>query len=140
MLQYHVLRVLVLHGNAHNLAKLPLGLLLENNFKVNMNDAFQELWNFVNYTNGTNFSNIAEFSNTSQTLNISMLRHILQSHFFDTSLELEVIILVAIYVPIFLLGVLGNGIIILIIFSRPQLRNITNLFLWNLALADIAGK
>ena len=106
-----------------------------------MDNVFRNhLMKFTNYTHGINVSDITNLYNDSQTLNISVLRNILYDHFFDTTIEIEVIILAAIYVPIFLLGILGNGLILWIICSHPQLRNITNLFLWNVALTDIAGK
>lgn len=120
---------------------VQLEYLWKHKVPVNMDNVFRDpLMKFINYTHGINASNITNFNNDSQTLNISMLRHIWYDHFFDTTIEIEVIILAAIYVPIFLLGILGNGLILWIICSHPQLRNITNLFLWNVALTDIAGK
>ena len=93
-----------------------------------------------NHTAQLNSAEEMYFSNLNETLNITILREMFQNHLLDAPIGNDVIALAAIYIPIFLLGILGNGIILFIIGSRPQLRNITNLFLWNLALTDIAGK
>ena len=104
-----------------------------------MNNNFHEIFKLVNQTNWLNVSEGNNLTQYNLTLNISTLRHILQDHFFDTRIDNKTIILLTIYIPIFLLGILGNGAVLFIVCNRRQLRNITNLFLWNLALADIAG-
>ncbi|ESP05281.1 hypothetical protein LOTGIDRAFT_102897, partial [Lottia gigantea] len=46
--------------------------------------------------------------------------------------------LLILYIPIFLLAVLGNSSVLMIILWHPPLRTITNLFLVNLAMADFS--
>ena len=105
-----------------------------------MNNNLDEVLKLVNQTNWLNVSEGNNLIQHNLTLNITTLRHILQGHFFNTEIDNRTIILVTIYIPIFLLGILGNGAVVFLICSRRQLRNVTNLFLWNLALTDIAGK
>ena len=77
-----------------------------------------------------------------QSLNESVLRDILNDHFARTVDHYESVslALVGLYVPVFFLGILGNGSLTVIILTRRQLRNATNLFLCNLAVADLAGE
>ena len=105
-----------------------------------MNSTYNDILPSVNQTSLYNVSDRNNLTQFNLTLNISILRDILQSHFFDTEIDDKTIALVAIYIPIFLLGILGNGAVLFIICCNRRLRNITNLLLWNLALTDIAGK
>lgn len=59
---------------------------------------------------------------------------------FDVYLGKESVILMALYVPVFLIGFLGNMIVTLLVISNQQLRNSTNFYLCNMALADFLGK
>lgn len=59
---------------------------------------------------------------------------------FDTYFQEESIVLTALYVPVFLLGFLGNFIVIILVLTNQQLRNSTNLYLCNMAAADLFGK
>ena len=106
------------------------------------NTDYDILTSFINQSDSINVRDRNNFTqlNLTGSLNISTLRDILQSHFFNTKIDDKTIVFVAIYVPIFLLGILGNGAVLFIIGRNRYLRNITNLFLWNLALTDIAGK
>ncbi|XP_071169342.1 QRFP-like peptide receptor [Mytilus edulis] len=56
---------------------------------------------------------------------------------FDTYFQEESIVLTALYVPVFLLGFLGNFIVIILVLTNQQLRNSTNLYLCNMAAADL---
>ncbi|KAK6179481.1 hypothetical protein SNE40_011832 [Patella caerulea] len=51
-----------------------------------------------------------------------------------------IIILISLYIPIFLLAMLGNLSVFTIILMNPALRTMTNLLLVNLTMADLAGK
>ena len=74
-------------------------------------------------------------------LNETYLRSIVESHFrSDVIPKPEHIILVILYVPVFLLGFLGNGMLTIIIITRRQIRSVTNLLLCNLAVADLGGE
>ena len=108
--------------------------------QVIMNNTFYDTLPSVNQTNVFNVSDRNNLTQFNLTLNISILRDIIKSHFFDTEIDDKTIALVAIYIPIFLLGILGNGAVLFIVSYNRRLRNITNLFLWNLALTDIAGE
>ena len=84
-----------------------------------------------------NYSN-----NLNASLNESILWDIVNDHFLSSSdgYDSATLVLVALYVPVFLLGILGNGFLTVIILTRQQLRNVTNLFLCSLAVADLAGE
>lgn len=79
---------------------------------------------------------------SNDTLNHTVLRTLIENHLLG-HFELEssvAYVLVVLYIPAFLVGLLGNGILTLIIVSKRHLRNLTNLFLCNLALADLSGE
>ena len=48
------------------------------------------------------------------------------------------IVLVCLYVPVFLLAFFGNALVILVVIKNPHMRKVKNLFLVNLAIADMA--
>lgn len=87
---------------------------------------------FLDYNNNVNNSN--------GTLNNTMLRAMLENHFLgkNKSASTVAIGLVILYVPVFLAGIIGNGLLTLVIIARRRFRNITNLFLCNLAVADLS--
>ena len=82
------------------------------------------LYNNINDTNGT--------------LNRTAVKDLLHDHLF--ALSFDHIGLVIIYVLMFLIGLLGNGFLSVTLFCRRRFRNITNFFLCNLAIADLAGR
>lgn len=41
------------------------------------------------------------------------------------------------YTIIFILGFVGNTIVIIVIYSKREMRTVTNLFIFNLAVADL---
>ena len=86
-----------------------------------MNKNCHEILMLVNQTNRLNVSEGHNLTQYNLTLNISTLQQIMQDHFFDTDIDSKTIILVTIYIPIFLLGILGNGAVLFIICSRRQL-------------------
>lgn len=85
------------------------------------------------------------FSNSSfpfnATLNETLLRILLESHIGKIKSKDSVTIgLVMLYVPTFLAGIIGNALLAVVILTRRRHRNMTNLFLCNLAVADLSGK
>ncbi|CAH1791431.1 unnamed protein product [Owenia fusiformis] len=46
--------------------------------------------------------------------------------------------IIFLYVAVIVLGVLGNSIVVIIVIRNPQMRNVTNIFITNLAISDIA--
>lgn len=89
--------------------------------------------------------NVTDFNETNylnQSLNKSVLWDIINDQFLSSNEinESVSIALVVLYVPVFLIGILGNGSLTVIVLSRKQLRNVTNLFICNLAVADLAGE
>lgn len=74
-----------------------------------------------------------------KTLNDTLVRDFMQNHLFGEN-TFGIGLLVYLYIPVFLAGFIGNGLLMLIILSKPRLRNGTNLFLCNLAFADLCGK
>ena len=72
------------------------------------------------------------------SLNASVIQEIVNDHF--QRYESVSLVLVGLYVPVFFLGIFGNGFLAIIILNKEPLRNVTNLFLCSLALADLAGE
>ena len=50
------------------------------------------------------------------------------------------IALLAVYVPAFLVALLGNVFVLVIVLSNKHMRNVTNYFIVNLAVADLLGE
>lgn len=50
------------------------------------------------------------------------------------------IILICFYVPVFIMALLGNILILLVVFRNKGMGSVTNYFLVNLAIADLLGK
>ena len=50
---------------------------------------------------------------------------------------LMVVILSFAYVVVFFLSIVNNSLVVMVIYRNPQLRTITNIFIANLAVADI---
>jgi hypothetical protein len=75
------------------------------------------------------------------TLNDTFLRNLLEQHLIgQTGINDHVtLILVVLYVPVFLGGFIGNGLLTLVICARRRFRNITHLLMCNLACADLSG-
>ena len=76
------------------------------------------------------------------SLNASVIRGIINDHFQRFTYENETVslILVGLYVPVLFLGIFGNVFLALIILTKSPLRNVTNLFLCSVALADLTGE
>ena len=76
------------------------------------------------------------------SLNASVIQEIVNDHFqrYRDEYESVSLVLVGLYVPVFFLGIFGNGFLAIIILTKQPLRNVTNLFLCSLALADLAGE
>ncbi len=47
------------------------------------------------------------------------------------------IALICLYIPVFLMSLGGNGLVIFVVFKNQHMRRVKNLFLVNLALADL---
>ena len=88
----------------------------------------------------TSACNESEALNSS--LNASVIRGIINDHFQRFTYENETVslILVGLYVPVLFLGIFGNVFLALIILTKSPLRNVTNLFLCSVALADLTGE
>lgn len=50
------------------------------------------------------------------------------------------LVLLVLYVPIFIMSLVGNVIVLLVIIPNQRMRTVTNNFLVNLAVADLLGK
>lgn len=64
------------------------------------------------------------------------------SHFFrDTLLPKDVatIFLIAVYIPIILVALIGNSLVLIVILTHKSMKNSTNFFLLNLAFGDLLG-
>lgn len=91
------------------------------------------------------FANIFNNSNSSAynfTLNQTLFKNMLKDHLLGNIHQKESVAigLVVLYIPAFIAGLLGNGFLTVVILSKRRLRNLTNIFLCNLAIADLSGK
>ena len=75
-------------------------------------------------------------------LNETQVKDIFDDHVSKSSTVFDIlsICLIVVYIPVFLIGLFGNGLLAVLIVFRKQLRNMTNVFLCNLAIADLAGR
>ena len=53
--------------------------------------------------------------------------------------EVGTVILVILYVPVFLMAFIGNLMVLLVVLPNRHMRNVTNFFIVNLAVADLTG-
>lgn len=90
----------------------------------------------------TSFVNFSNSSTNNFTLNQTMLRNMIEDTLLGNIYRKKSIAfgLVVLYVPAFLFGFFGNGCLTAVILSKRRLWNLTNLFLCNLAIADLSGK
>jgi hypothetical protein len=90
----------------------------------------------------TSFNNASNSTFFNFTLNQTFVRNLLENHLFGQINRKESVAygLVVLYIPAFIAGLLGNGFLTVVILSKKRLRNLTNLFLCNLAVADLSGK
>ncbi len=51
----------------------------------------------------------------------------------------ETVGLIVLYVPVFLLALLGNTVVLLFVISMKHMRSVTNFFIANLAISDLTG-
>ena len=54
--------------------------------------------------------------------------------------EPRTVILVTLYIPIFLMAFFGNIMVLFVVLPNRHMRNVTNFFLVNLAVADLTGR
>lgn len=50
------------------------------------------------------------------------------------------IVLTTVYVPVFVMALIGNALILTIVLSNASMKTMTNLLLFNLAVADLSGR
>ncbi len=50
------------------------------------------------------------------------------------------ILLIGLYIPVFLLALLGNALVVFVVARHRRMRNITNFFIVTLAISDLTGK
>lgn len=89
-----------------------------------------------------NFFNNSNSSAFNFTLNQTLLKNMLKDHLLGNINKKESVAvgLVVLYIPALIAGLLGNGFLTVVILSKRRLRNLTNIFLCNLAVADLSGK
>ncbi len=54
--------------------------------------------------------------------------------------DVKSIVLIVLYIPVFVLALLGNTLVVLVILPNQHMRSLTNCFIVNLGLADLTGK
>ena len=97
---------------------------------INLNISFED--QLYNISKGRE-----EFGNTS--LNSTSVRNIVKDHLNENEKSVQ-IGLVILYIPAFIVGLLGNICLAAIIVRCKSLQNAINLCLCNLAVADLSGK
>lgn len=53
--------------------------------------------------------------------------------------DVGTVILVVVYIPVFLMAFFGNLMVLLVVLPNRHMRNVTNFFIVNLAIADLTG-
>ncbi len=85
-------------------------------------------------------SNLSRITTESPFLSADLLEqnwwNVFDQRYFRHSTEWTVILIVA-YMLILVVGVIGNSMVILVVVLRPQMRTVTNMFIMNLAVADL---
>ena len=97
--------------------------LLELNVKLRMSENFT-----------TDLSD-AEF-NFSETTALQMMQEFVRKQY--TLEQPHTLALICLYVPVFLLSLAGNLLVMFVVFRNSHMRRVKNLFLVNLAMADMA--
>lgn len=54
--------------------------------------------------------------------------------------EPTTVILLTLYIPVFLMAFVGNIMVLFVVLPHRHMRNVTNFFLVNLAVADLTGR
>ncbi len=62
--------------------------------------------------------------------------NVFDERYFRHSLEWTITLIIA-YMLILVIGVIGNCMVILVVILRPRMRSVTNIFIMNLAVADL---
>ncbi len=88
------------------------------------------LQHFKNYTNFTNFAHLDLYSKYLEEFKRNLTRHA----------EAQTVVLLMLYAPVFLLAFFGNVMVLVVVLPNRHMRNVTNFFLVNLAVADLTGK
>ena len=57
-----------------------------------------------------------------------------------TAGQLHSVVLFLLYAPVFIIGLLGNACVIAVVLFSSRFRNMTNLYLCNMAVSDFAGR
>ncbi|XP_046374245.1 QRFP-like peptide receptor [Haliotis rufescens] len=63
---------------------------------------------------------------------------LLLGNLFYTPATASTIVLIVLYVPVLIIGLIGNVCMVIIVFTSTRLRSMTNLYLCNMAAADMA--
>jgi len=81
---------------------------------------------------------IDNISELNYSIDKSIIDDWVKAHTLD--LSLDNIVLIVMYILTFFAGFIGNGFLVFIILCRRRFRSMTNFFLCNLAVSDLAGK
>ncbi len=73
--------------------------------------------------------------NFSESTALNLIRDFMQKQY--TLHEPATIMLICLYIPVFFLSLLGNGLVIFVVARNAHMRKVKNLFLLNLSLSDL---
>ncbi len=93
-------------------------------------DQTVELNYFLNLVNKTN-----SHYNFSEATALALIKEYMSNMY--TLNSPFTIALICLYIPVFLLSLGGNGLVIFVVFKNPHMWRVKNMFLVNLALADL---
>ena len=95
---------------------------------------------FDNYFNGIDESVIGRILEDSGPLHKKLQEQFVEfKRAFYTHKEPGSVLLVTLYIPVFLMAFFGNIMVLFAVLTNRHMRNVTNFFLVNLAVADLTG-
>ena len=89
-------------------------------------------------SNGTGIASQMNLSSNTESQVHAMLGEFRAALF--THQEGKTVALICLYVPIFIIAFFGNLLVLLVVIPNRHMRNMTNCFIVNLAIADLLGK
>lgn len=94
------------------------------------------LLSLVNYSDGSQSSGSNGFFNFSRATAFTLVQDYISKMY--TLHQPATLALLCLYLPLFMLSLVGNSLVIYVVYKNPHMRRLKNLFLVNLAIADLS--
>ena len=95
---------------------------------------------YDNFLNGFDKSDIDAMYEDSDPLHTKLLEQLIEfKQSFYRHKKPGSVLLVTLYIPVFLMAFFGNVMVLFVVLPNRHMRNVTNFFLVNLAVADLTG-